>query len=110
LPGEVLVLVTVTLAVLVAELPELMAAAQTLALVDHKAQAVLVEILKGELLMDRHCKGALQALLVMAAAEAGVVAAIGVEAQVLTEIVLRVTLAGVVVLATTILQQLQLPP
>jgi len=107
LPGEVLVLVLALLAVLVAELPELMAAAQTLALVDHRAQAVLVEILKGALLMDRHCKVALQALLVMVAAEAGVVAAIGVEAQVLTEIVLRVTLAGVVVLATTILQQLQ---
>jgi hypothetical protein len=110
LPGEVLVLVTVPLEALVAGLLELMVVAQTLALVDHKAQAVLVEILKGELLMDRHCKVALQALLVMAAAEAGVVAAIGVEAQVLTEIVLRVTLAVVVVLATTILQQLQLPP
>jgi hypothetical protein len=105
LPGEVLVLVLVLLAVLAAELPGLMAAAQTLALVDHKAQAVLVEILKGALLMDRHCKVALQALLVMAAAVVAAAVAIGVVVLDGMVIALRVTLVAVVVLGILILAQ-----
>jgi len=101
----VLDLVIVHQAVLVVELPELMVADQTLELVDHKAQAVLVEMQWVVLLTDRHYRVVLLGLLVMLAAAVEVVVAIGVEAQVLTEIVLRVTQVAVVVLGTSSLAQ-----